>query len=106
MADSNITPGCCPMHEEFVKRMEAEHDRINERLCYLETQTQRMTDIALSVKEISLSVKQVADTQAIHSKKLDLIEGRDAEKWRNVVMYAVTAVVGVIIGFIANKIGL
>ena len=32
-------PTCCPMHDEFVKRMEAEHDRINERLGYLEAQT-------------------------------------------------------------------
>lgn len=98
-------PTCCPMHDEFVKRMEAEHDRINERLGYLEAQTQRMTDIALSVKEISLSVKQVADTQAIHSKKLDIIDSRDAEKWHQVVMYAITAVIGVVIGIIANKLG-
>lgn len=93
-------------HEEFRRRMEEEHSRTNARIKLLEESTNRITDLAISVKELALSVKQMAEEQHEHSTKLEKLESRDGEMWRKVVSYAVTVVIGIVIGFIFNKIGM
>ena len=82
-------------HEEFVRRMEEEHKRQNKRLDLLEKQTEQITDIAMSTKELAISVKQMAEEQ-----------GRDGEMWRKVVGYVITAVIGILIGFVFRQIGM
>lgn len=93
-------------HEEFRRRMEEEHNRQNSRIKLLEEQTKQVTDIAISVRELALSVKQMAETQKEQSEKLEKLEERDGEMWRKVVGYIVTAIVGIIIGFVFKQIGM
>lgn len=93
-------------HEEFSKRMEDENARQNYRLKALEKQTQQIADIAASVRELALSVKQMAVTQTVQGDKLESLEERDGEKWRKVVGYVATTVVGIVIGFIFQQIGM
>ena len=93
-------------HDEFAKRIEESHDRINARLRLLEEQTKQMTDIAVSVKELAMSVKQMAEEQKSQSNKLEKLEARDGEMWRKVVGYIVTAIVGILIGFVFQQIGM
>lgn len=93
-------------HNEFALRMEEEHRRTNKRIELLEKQTERISDLAISVKELAVSVKQMAEEQHEQSAKLEKLEGRDGEMWRKVISYAVTAVVGIIIGFIFKNIGM
>jgi len=93
-------------HDEFVKRIEESHDRINARLKLLEEQTKQMTDIAASVKELAMSIKQMAEEQKSQSDKLEKLEERDGEMWRKVVGYSVTAIVGILIGFVFQQIGM
>lgn len=93
-------------HEEFVRRMEEEHKRQNKRLDLLEKQTEQITDIAMSTKELAISVKQMAEEQREQGNKLEKLEGRDGEMWRKVVGYVITAVVGILIGFVFRQIGM
>ena len=93
-------------HEEFRRRMEEEHNRQNKRIELLEEQTKQVTDIAISVRELALSVKQMAETQKEQSEKLEKLEERDGEMWRKVVGYIVTAIVGIVIGFVFKQIGM
>lgn len=93
-------------HEEFRRRMEEEHNRQNSRIKLLEEQTKQVTDIAISVRELALSVKQMAETQKEQSEKLEKLEERDGEMWRKVVGYIVTAIVGIVIGFVFKQIGM
>lgn len=92
-------------HEEFRRRMEEEHTRQNKRIELLEERTEQFTDIAISVKELALSVKQMAETQKSQGEKLEKLEERDGEMWRKVVGYIVTAIVGIVIGFVFKQIG-
>ena len=39
-------------------------------------------------------------------KRIELLESRDGELWRKVVSYAVTAIVGIVIGFVAKQLGM
>lgn len=93
-------------HEEFVRRMEEEHKRQNKRLDLLEKQTEQITDIAMSTKELAISVKQMAEEQREQGNKLEKLEGRDGEMWRKVVGYVITAVIGILIGFVFRQIGM
>lgn len=93
-------------HEEFVRRMEEEHKRQNKRLDLLEKQTEQITDIAMSTKELVISVKHMAEEQREQGNRLERLEGRDGEMWRKVVGYVITAVIGILIGFVFRQIGM
>ena len=93
-------------HEEFRRRMEDEHRRISRRLTNLEQQTEQMTNIALSVQDLASSVKNMTEEQYEQSDRLRRLEDRDGEMWRKVISYAVTVIVGILIGFIFRQIGM
>lgn len=103
MSDSPITRA---EHEEFVRRMEEEHKRQNKRLDLLEKQTEQITNIAMSTKELAISVKHMAEEQREQGNRLEKLEGRDGEMWRKVVGYVITAVIGILIGFVFRQIGM
>ena len=93
-------------HEEFAKRIDAENERQNQRLKLLEEQTEQVTDIVISVRELAQSVKQMAVTQKEQGEKLEQLESRDGEMWRKVTGYIITAIIGIVIGFVFQKIGI
>ena len=43
--------------------------------------------------------------QVRQGERLEVLESRDGEMWRKVTAYAVTMVVGIIIGYISTRIG-
>ena len=102
----DTTPITRAEHEEFAKRIDAENERQNQRLKLLEEQTKQVTDIAISVRELAQSVKQMAITQKEQGDKLEKLEGMDGEKWRTVVRYVITAVIGIAIGFVFKQFGM
>ena len=100
------TPLSRAEHEEFAKRIDAENERQNQRLKLLEEQTKQVTDIAISVRELAQSVKQMAVTQKEQGDKLEKLEGMDGEMWRKVTGYIITAIIGIVIGFVFQQIGI
>lgn len=93
-------------HEEFRKRIDAENNRQNQRIKLLEEQTKQVAEIALSVRELALSIKQMAETQKKQGEKLEKLESRDGEMWRKVTSYTITTTIGIIIGFVFQRIGM
>lgn len=102
----DATPITRVEHEEFAKRIDAENERQNQRLKLLEEQTKRVTDIAISIRELAQSVKQMAETQKEQGEKLEKLESMDGEKWRTVVGYVITAVIGIVVGFVFKQLGM
>ena len=93
-------------HEEFRRRMEEEHSRQNARIKHLEDQTKTINDLVTSVKELAMSVKQMAETQKEQGDRLEKLESQDGEMWRKAVGYVVTAIIGIVIGFVFKQIGM
>ena len=93
-------------HEEFCKRIDAENNRQNQRIKLLEEQTKQVTDLVLSVKELAQSIKQMTETQKEQGEKLERLESRDGEMWRKVMGYIITAIIGIVIGFVFQQIGM
>lgn len=93
-------------HQEFCKRMEEENRRQNHRIELLEGSVQQIGKLAASVEKMAESLQSMVREQEQQGKRLTALESRDGEMWRKVVTYAVTAVVGIIVGFAAKQIGM
>ena len=86
-------------HEEFARRMEDEHSRQNKRIELLEESTTRIATLSTSIEKLAVNI------QVRQGERLEVLESRDGEMWRKVTAYAVTMVVGIIIGYISTRIG-
>ena len=72
-------------HNEFVRRMEDEHHRMNKRIGDVEGKTETLLKLTASVESIAKSVESLAE-------RVDGIEKKPAENWNTVIKAALTAV--------------
>ena len=93
------------VHEEFAGRMEDEHKRINHRLGKVEETIGEINRLTLSVQSLAESVQRMCAEQERQSERLQVLESRDGEKWREVVKYLITGVVGAVVGYIMTRLG-
>lgn len=100
-------------HEEFRRRMELDHkrleeenDRQNQRLKGLEDTVKQIAAINTSVEKLALSMEGMLKEQKDQGKRLETLENRDGEMWRKVVGYVATAILGIIVGFVFKQIGM
>lgn len=102
----NNTPITRAEHEEFRRRMEEAHRRQDKRIELLEENTKQIGALTLSVNKLAQSIENMCKEQQQQGERLETLENRDGEKWRKVVGYAVTAVLGIVLGFLAKQIGI
>lgn len=100
------TPITRAEHDEFAKRMADEHKRLHYRINDIEKMVERIQDLAQSVERLAVSMESMAKEQKEQGERLETLEGRDGEKWRNVTGYIVTTIVGIVVGFVFYKIGI
>ncbi len=93
-------------HEEFCRRMEDEHHRLNKRMELLENNVKQIGDLNVSVANLASSMNRMLEEQKKQGERLEVIENRDGEMWRKVTGYVITAVIGIIVGFIFTRLGL
>ena len=93
-------------HEEFVRRMEDEHDRQNQRIKALEKVVQQINSLSVSIEKMASNMQRMFDEQQAQGKRLQTLEARDGEKWRSFVGYVIVAVIGGILGFVFKSIGM
>ena len=85
----------------YKERMKALDDRINR----VESITEEIRNLTLSVERLTITLSNVVREQESQESRLDTIEARDAEMWRTFVKYIITAVAGVIVGFVMRAVG-
>ncbi len=100
------TPITRAEHEEFRKRIEEENKRQNCRINKLEDTFEKINSLATSTEKLATSMEAMLKEQEEQGGRLKILEERDGEKWRKVVGYIVTAVVGIVVGFIFTQIGI
>lgn len=93
------TPITRAEHEEFAKRMEEENHRQNKRLDVVEQSVK-------NVESLAINMKIMLDKMDDHGKRIDKLEGEDGEKWRTVTTYALSTVIGLLIGYIFKTLGM
>ncbi len=100
-------------HEEFCRRMEIENkrledenDRQNHRIDILENNVLKIQTLSASVEKLATNMESMLKEQEKQGKRLETLEGRDGEMWRKVTGYVVTAVIGIVVGYIFTRIGM
>lgn len=100
------TPITRAEHEEFRRRMEEEHTRINKRLEGLEHSVDRLHEVNSSIKELAVNMKLMLEEQERQGKRLKALEDRDGKNWRSLVGTLVTVAVSAVFGYLVSKLGL
>lgn len=100
------TPITRAEHEEFRRRLEEENRRQDRRIELLENNVQELSTLTTSVEKLAVSMEGMVREQEKQGKRLETLENRDGEKWRKVAGYAVSAVVGAVIGFLLKQLGM
>ena len=72
-------------HEEFTKRMEAEHTRQNRRIELLEENVERLGRITSSVERLATNMEGMLKEQERQGERLDKLEGKPGDNWNIVV---------------------
>ena len=85
----------------YKERMKALDDRINK----VEAVTEEIRNLTLSVERLTITLSNVVRQPGSQENRLDLIESKDGEMWRTFVKYVITAVVGVVVGFVMRNVG-
>lgn len=93
-------------HEEFRRRMEEEHSRVNRRLEMLEENTEKLNKLNTSIEKLAVNMESMLKEQVQQGKRLSVLENRDGEKWRSVVGYVITLIVGLAVGYIVTSVGI
>lgn len=93
-------------HNEFVKRMEEEHHRINERLRIQEELAEQNNKLLISVEKLALNMENMQKEMREQGDRLETLEGRDGEMWRKAVWHVLSAVLGAVVCFIFTQIGM
>lgn len=92
-------------HEEFKTRIEEHFKRNDRRIGDLEETIRQIADLTASVHSLALSVENIAKSQTRQEEKLEELEGRDGEKWRQVSGYILTLILGAVVAIVLTKIG-
>lgn len=100
------TPITRAEHEEFRRRMEEEHKRQDKRIEILEENAKRIEGLNSSIEKLALNMENMLKEQLRQGQRLEVLESRDGEMWRKVVSYAITAIVGIVIGFLFKQFGM
>ena len=92
--------------KQFEKRMDEENNRQNHRIEILEKGFEQNNKLLVSVEKLAVSMENMQKELVEQGGRLEALENRDGEMWRKVVGYAVTAVIGIVIGFIFTQLGM
>lgn len=81
-------------HDEFVKRMEDEHIRLNKRLIKVEDEVGQITKLTLSVEKLAIGVGNMVEEQKKQGERLEKLEDVPADNWRTLKVGFLSAIAG------------
>ena len=87
-------------------RLKEENDRQNHRLSNLEETGKEISNLTAATQKLADNMENMLKIQERQEKRLEQIEGRDGEKWRKMLSYIGTAILGAVLAIVFAKIGL
>lgn len=100
-------------HDAFCQLMNSENQRLsdedkrqNRRIDELEQTVHQIGTLATSVEKLAISMESMVKEQEQQGHRLEILESRDGEMWRKVTGYFITAIIGIMVGFIFTQIGM
>lgn len=100
-------------HNEFARRIESSIDQIKDDVNEMGEVVRNMNSLSLSVERMAVSLQNMCEKQKEMGEQLEAqnaqirgLENRDGEKWRQVVWFVLTGIIGAGLGFWLKAIGL
>ncbi len=100
-------------HEEFRRSMElanenlaSENRRQNRRIDVLEENAKQNTAMVANVERLAVNMENMLKVQETQGERLKTLEERDGAMWRKAVGYVMTAVLGIVTGYVFKLIGM
>lgn len=93
-------------HEAFEKRMDEANDRQSKRLSILEEEVKELRQISGDIKALLEEMKGMRQEQEKQGERLETLEGRDGEKWRDAAKNVLSVIIGGILAYIFMRLGL
>lgn len=84
-------------HNEYVKRMEDEHNRMNHRLCNLEKIVEQIQQMNTNIGELATNMKHILEEQRDQGKRLEKLEDEPKSAW-NYVKKGLFSAIGAAVG--------
>ena len=103
MADDYISRA---EHEEFCRRMEEQNERQDHRLGILEDDIKGLSALNTSIEKLAVNMENMLKEQVKQGERLETLEQRDGESWRKAVSYAITVIIGAVLGFLLKQLGM
>lgn len=85
------------VHNEFVKRIDAEDSRQNKRIEIIEAKQAQISELVASVKVLAANVENIAKEINKQSQRLDEIEGIPKKRWETIVACIITGLLGAVL---------
>lgn len=92
-------------HAEFSRRMDEANQRQSERISKVESALEELGGIVRSVDKLASNMEHMLEEQRSQGKRLTAIENKDGDMWRTAIKYALTAAVGILVGYIFKHLG-
>ena len=82
------------VHNEFVKRIDAEDNRQNKRIEIIEAKQAQISELVASVKVLAANVENIAKEINEQGNRLKEIEGIPKKRWETIVACIITGLLG------------
>lgn len=93
-------------HEEFARRIDSENERLSKRISVLENGLNEIHTLTVSVEKLATNMENMVKELESQGRRLEALEDRDGEKWRNAAGYVLTAVIGIVLGAVFKAAGM
>ena len=90
------------VHNEFVKRIDAEDSRQNKRIEIIEQKQAQISELVASVKVLAANVESIAKEINEQGLRLKEIEGIPKKRWETVVACIITGILGAAISAVIS----
>lgn len=90
------------VHNEFVKRIDAEDSRQNKRIEIIEQKQAQISELVASVKVLAANVESIAKEINEQGLRLKEIEGIPKKRWETVIACIITGLVGAAISAVIS----
>ena len=88
------------------QRLREEDNRQNKRLDLLEESVRNFGKVQASMEKMEAVMTSTLKEIEKQGKRLESLEAKDGELWRKAVGYTLTAILGIVIGFVFKQIGM
>ena len=97
---SSITP------EELKASYDEKFKTLFHKMERIEKLTDNIHQLTISINEIAHGIKTLSEQTKKNTQDIDELQQADAIKYRNIIGYITTLVIGAIIGYIIKQIGI